>query len=342
MVETMQGSLSTMSEEVRQNGFQLAQLGRILLESIPEDKKGINAVKVMAYIAQQAIRSADDVSVPSKVSTKAIHTDLGGNANQEPSGWLSPLWKKIEDRYYPEIEEHVVAQCRNMGLTTYPVFKKLEGNPAYYTLAGSEIPDLPTSHESLSAIVASTDSDIEYKKDLTLKLSFLGRYLFQNGMDWTPKRRAAFLIGNLVFLLTIFCYFFSIGLSLWLAKELSAIQMLLLVLSGITVGGWAHRVITETWKVFDDRIAIAPYWALAWSEWGATIEIIRSKEPIRTSKIEVSRYSSTCPICGWMVRLESGKRGFSRRLIGRCEENPREHVFSFDRSTKLGKSLNNI
>jgi hypothetical protein len=37
-----------------------------------------------------------------------------------------------------------------------------------------------------------------------------------------------------------------------------------------------------------------------------------------------------------MVKLDRGEPDFPHRIIGRCEEHPREHVFSFDRSSKRG------
>lgn len=39
--------------------------------------------------------------------------------------------------------------------------------------------------------------------------------------------------------------------------------------------------------------------------------------------------AAPCP-CGGVVMLEDGKREFPRRILGRCNESPQEHVFSFD------------
>ena len=72
---------------------------------------------------------------------------------------------------------------------------------------------------------------------------------------------------------------------------------------------------------------------------GATVEINRSKNLDEDSTILVQRYTSICPVCGWMIKLDRGEPDFPRRIVGRCEEHPREHVFSFDRITKQGKAL---
>jgi len=58
----------------------------------------------------------------------------------------------------------------------------------------------------------------------------------------------------------------------------------------------------------------------------------------RRKKVPV-RYAATCPVCNARVQVESGGREFHGRLVGRCQESPDEHVFSFDRVTRAGKSL---
>lgn len=40
-----------------------------------------------------------------------------------------------------------------------------------------------------------------------------------------------------------------------------------------------------------------------------------------------------------MIKLDRGEADFPRRIVGRCEEHPREHVFSFDRMLKRGELL---
>ena len=44
-------------------------------------------------------------------------------------------------------------------------------------------------------------------------------------------------------------------------------------------------------------------------------------------------------ICGAKVQVDSGEREFRGRLVGRCQESPDEHAFSFDRVTRSGKAL---
>jgi hypothetical protein len=62
-------------------------------------------------------------------------------------------------------------------------------------------------------------------------------------------------------------------------------------------------------------------------------------------RIQLVSYWATCPICkeelGGNVRIELKKGGkeFPNRLIGCCSESPAEHIYSFDRITRIGKHL---
>lgn len=318
----------------------LAALANILLDSIPTDKKRLNACKVMAYLAEKTFVAAQEGFVPCKFATKDIHTDLNGNPNREPSGWLSPLWKEVEGQWYPAIKEIIVKRCKEAGFDVYPVIMKSEGIPSYYwieaKIIAEEISDIVPDKVNGSLL----KSAVIYQKDLALQLSFAGRLFFGNGMKWTSVKRYSFLTGNLLYLAFVLIYVMLVTLVLWNSKGPMGGQELVILIFGVLVPYFAYRHGASVWELFEDRIIIAPDWTIAWKEFGATIEISRSKERELPSTIHVSRYSTLCPICGWMVKLEKGGPDFPRRTVGRCEENPREHVFSFDRSTRQGIPLN--
>ncbi len=55
-------------------------------------------------------------------------------------------------------------------------------------------------------------------------------------------------------------------------------------------------------------------------------------------QFRIVSYSATCPICEGKIELEEGVGLMGGRLIGCCTNSPREHVFSFDHSTKSGRA----
>lgn len=87
--------------------------------------------------------------------------------------------------------------------------------------------------------------------------------------------------------------------------------------------------------LLDDRIICAEG-AGSFKEKPGQLELVRSDGAVT---IHLVRYSSSCPVCGASVTVEKGEPDFPRRLVGRCAESPREHVFSFDRVTRRGKAL---
>jgi hypothetical protein len=317
----------------------LAAVTDILLDCIPSDKKRLNAWKVMAYIAEKTSAAARDGTISGKFVTKEIYTDLNGNPNREPSGWLSPLWKDVESQCYPAIKNVLVMRCKAAGFDVFPVIMKSEGIPAYYWIELNSIIEVSIPFEPDRLSDSNNDQAIIYQKDLSLELSLAGRLFFKNGMKWTSAKRYGFLTGNLLYFAFNLVYVMLIALVLWSSKGPVGGQELLVVIFGFLVPYFAYRHGVSFWHLFEDRIIIAPDWTIAWKEFGATIEISRSKNRDLPSTIHVNRYSTLCPICGWMVKLERGGPDFQRRIVGRCEENPREHVFSFDRSTRQGMPL---
>jgi len=56
----------------------------------------------------------------------------------------------------------------------------------------------------------------------------------------------------------------------------------------------------------------------------------------RGYNLRLVRYMADCPLCGGTVSLREGGLGHFNRLIGCCDEEPGEHVFSFDRKLRAG------
>jgi hypothetical protein len=90
------------------------------------------------------------------------------------------------------------------------------------------------------------------------------------------------------------------------------------------------------WVLVEDRIKMADELWTSFSRREAQIELLRRDG---RRHVRIVQYRSTCSVCGSDVHIEPGRREFDHRLVGRCAESPREHVFSFDRVTKLGYPL---
>lgn len=316
-----------------------AELAAILLEAIPSDKKGEIAYRVLAYIATRSFELGDGKTEPDRIATKDIYLDLDANRNREPAAWMSPIWKNLEQRILPELTPRLQERCSIAGLGVFPSLAKAEGKQSVYYLTALPLPDDVAQSEEPASTSRLPGDALHYEPDLTLQLSRLGRWLFSEGMRWTDGKRWGFLSWNLAILLLAG----FLMLATWLVTVTSVTPLNardLLLLAILFVAPWATlKHLEQSFQLFDDRITLASELLLAWREAGATIEIIRSERDEIPNTILVRRYTATCPVCGSMVKLDKGEPDFPRRIVGRCIESPREHVFSFDRVTRSGTPL---
>lgn len=316
----------------------LRPLLQALRASIPADKAKLQPFQVLAYLADETERRLD-YGRAIEISTKDIYVDLNGNPNREPSAWLARLWRDIETKFYPQIEESVVRHCYETGCTHFPRPRKAEGSPAQYFIEAVPI-GANALPERERPMFSSTDGlSIVYEPDLTLKLSWIGNLAIRGGLAWTKRKKIAAAAWFLLSLLALVVFTGLAWLVLVHSKTPLTAQDLTVMLLMIGMPWIVIRQLDRSTRVFEDRIVIAPEWLLAWKEFGATLEIEGEPSSNDIRVFKVARYTAKCPICAGMVRIEAGEPDYPRRLVGRCSKSPREHVFSFDRVTRRGRPL---
>jgi hypothetical protein len=315
-----------------------AALSQVLLDSIPQDKHHQDAYRVLQYLAEKTIKSGSNDSF-ARVTTKVIHADLSRNLNSEPAKWLNQIWKTVEGRALPELRPALIRRCREHGLLHYPTVGKTSGNPAYYYLEAEPLPDQPQEFSTFPAIGDARSTALVYEPDLTLQLSRRGKFLFQKGLILDRLKRRAMIAWYMFQIVGATTATSLVWLVLASDKSPIRMQHLTAGLLMVVAPWFLYRRFTSLAHLLDDRIALAPDWMLHWKESGATVEIVKGESADAPRRIQVFRYTATCPVCGAMVKLDCGEPDFPRRLVGRCEDSPREHVFSFDRITRSGAAL---
>lgn len=164
-------------------------------------------------------------------------------------------------------------------------------------------------------------------------LTAWGRYIFRNGRllrsDWRWRLlpiRLVFLVFVVVMLLAFTFLLFQGGLSRLLT---------VLIIETVAIAAFAF-VSLRTWMhAIDDRLRPAPNELLDLVD-PAQIEILGYGQ---AAEWRLVRYTATCAVCAGEVRVLPGEPDFPRRMVGRCQQSHREHVFSFDRVTLLGGPL---
>jgi len=142
--------------------------------------------------------------------------------------------------------------------------------------------------------------------------------------------------------LPIFLVLYFTLLVLWNVSNYSTLSLSFLVLSLMFVACFYHWI-APIYEAMDKRIGIAPFWMLNINVYSAQLRAKKLDKIIMKGKqfrvLELVVYKADCPICGNEISVVAGKNKLKGRLIGECDESPREHIFSFDHVLKIGKKL---
>ncbi|UCU95216.1 hypothetical protein [Hydrogenophaga taeniospiralis] len=176
----------------------------------------------------------------------------------------------------------------------------------------------------------------EYTPPGQIKLSILGRMLLgRDGQVVTYSARgflwAMLLVSGALLILIIM--FFAWAMS-FIERPIHTADLIgFFLLAGSSWIVWRSLVRPLVWLV-DDRMVPAPEVLTGWSEAPCQLDMAKDTEH---RYIRLVRYSGVCPVCAGKIELRYGQGNNARRLFGCCAEVPQEHVFVFDRVTRLGR-----
>jgi len=213
------------------------------------------------------------------------------------------------------------------------------GRPTQYAIEAR--PFEPQTLESQTgAIKGMPDADIHYIRETTPKPARWAGWFFSKEFHLTGWRRILFLTPAILMLLVALGVFLVVWLTLSHQQAIPPNRILVLVATAAAAVYFAWRMVWGVGRLGDKRIIMAPDILIGFREYGVQLELTRiDSTPGAASRLGLVRYAATCPICGAKIQVESGGREFHGRLVGRCQESPDEHVFSFDRVTRSGTSL---
>lgn len=168
-----------------------------------------------------------------------------------------------------------------------------------------------------------------------VKLSLFGRLLLGQGSIVTRSARglvwAMLMVGPILLLLA--CLYLFWMMRLVYRPLLTSDLILTMMLLGTSWIVWRMMIRPFAWLI-DDRIVPAAEVLCSWSEAPAQLDMAKDD---KHRYIRMVRYGGVCPVCAGTIELRYGVGLNSRRLFGCCGEAPREHVFTFDRVTRIGQ-----
>lgn len=298
--------------------------------------------EILQYLADSTLQHLDAGKVP-HFKNLAIQDAVMGKMGKDASAWLSPLWKKLTTQTLIERAEGLEKFARDKKFNYYPWVGKIEstggsGNQALYFLEAREV----SREGALASQTAKQPNvDITYIPAINLTPSWWARWLFDRNYSASGWRKSLYIWTPVVWILI--AGFLSMFLWLILSRSNSPVttrDLLYIMLSGAMIA-YCRHIITRFLRLSDDRIMLAPDNLVGFREFGVCIELARPRnlDKMHPRVLRLVKYASQCPTCNAEVLLDEGEPDFPRRIVGRCQESPREHVFSFDRATRTGIRL---
>jgi len=304
------------------------------LNNEPSDEK---SHRILRALANESIKKADF-----KENKRRFTADeLVAAAEETPKPadakkWID--WPGAFSNYWQTREPHIIEFARQQGLQSYPKPERMStkggpGNFVTFCIKAIPLPEISEEEKALQLQQERETGQHQAYYETTspgdVKASWLVRWLFRDGQihlrDWH--------IGLILIGLSVLGLLYVSWLALSVPQPVTTRELtLFLSIFGLPYLVWT-MVIRPWVRLFDDRIVLAHDLLVHFNEKPAQFELLKDGE---LRLIRLVRYSASCPICGATLYLKDGEPDYPRRLVGRCHESPREHVFSFDRVTRTG------
>lgn len=207
------------------------------------------------------------------------------------------------------------------------------------------IDDREPGQTEISALETPTDEksdtlNIAYSvtKPGEIEMSWFGRLILGDGEFKTRSWRGGLWAASMIF--SAFSVL-ACGLFIFQMRELTRpiqtgdfVAIALLCFFGWLI--WRMQLRPLVW-LLEDRISPASNSLVKLKEDTAHLDMAKNGDH---RYIRLVRYSAVCPICAGNIELRYGYGPNSRRIFGCCSEVPTEHVFTFDRVTRVGRRYN--
>ena len=295
------------------------------------------AFGVLSELASQTIERTSK-GQPTDITALNLKSGVAPDVLRDPSGWLSPHWKKLV-KEEPTWQEPMESIARRDGHDYVPKLEKLPGNPAHYRLCPVRLPEPTISDQAVQQRASAPPGGVCYEREGVMAPGwFLSNALRSGTVPWNAGVRWTLALGvmaGVIGVLGLLSMFFMLGQKInrpiYPSDVATSLAFLAIAVAVVSV----FRFFSD---LFDLRIVMAPSLLVPWSADNVTLELRPSTSEDK-AQLAFVKYSSTCPICGGKVELFGGGREFIGRIVGRCRRSPREHVFSFDHVSRIGHPL---
>ena len=263
-----------------------------------------------------------------------LKAGVAPEAAKEPSAWLSPHWARLLQAE-AQWQEGMVQEARRKGLTYVPRLEKQLGSPSIYRILAILIPE-EGDCESVSQV---PPGGIYYTTEsVAAPGGLLSKALRAGSVPWTAATRWSFAATLMAMLLVVLAAgWLLLYVGLRLTRPLSPADLATIGVFAAAATGLIG-VFRFFGELFELRIVMAPTLLTPLTKDNVTLEL-RSSTSEEAAQLIFARYTSTCLECGGGVELFDGRSEFTGRIVGRCRRSAREHVYSFDHVSKIGRAI---
>jgi hypothetical protein len=257
-------------------------------------------------------------------------------SKEDDADWVRKCWNDLK-KELEERKPHIQSITKEKSVEFYPWINKEESknSPSYYHLIAESF----TEQEKIKAVQYPCPEDgVRYVPESLTNVPRVARWI--EGFILKGWRKYAYIMPPLFILLSQLGFVYLV-LMLGIYTDISTVKWLTFLMVSLWI---VWEVLSASlYCVASQRIVMASTWMVPIKESNVQLELKKvgiDKETgnaIRELRLVI--YSAKCPICGGRVEVENGGLQFPFRLVGKCLESPREHIFSFDHVTRVGSRL---
>lgn len=265
------------------------------------------------------------------------------------AGKVREHWQRLASETWPRKCEGIRQAFAKKGFDTVPELDRIEGggqgNPTRYRLnwvsvqqengaprQDHEVRDAAPEDDRRADPAPASIAQVEYICEDVEDASWLAR-AFAEGFRLVGWRRRVLQVLFIGGLLIVALSIMLVALTMVGKRSLADSAYAAIGAGVFAYGFWStlgHLLMLHSW-----RIALAPWWMQSVDD----DRLIEWRCPPRFAdkSIKAVRYTATCPLCGGRVIARSGGLRHAWALMGRCEEAPAAHVFTFDHVLREGR-----
>jgi len=260
----------------------------------------------------------------------------GGSAGDEVTRKVRNAWNDLGELWLKK-EKGIAQRFERLGIIDrVNIHKVTGGGGGIVNKYSLKLEPVKGGQEQGETPDALCPDNLEYFEDDVDDLRSIAK-IFSSDFLLSGWKKWFFLFVILigVFFFVALLLLFAIGIN-----QQETVGATLKFISSIAIILWAEWLLLGAFfRVVDRRVEIAPWWLQPWTSDGDWLLVFEKNKPAAPNVIKLKRYTAKCSTCGGAVRIHRGGFSYPNRLVGRCDNSPREHVFSFDHYLRVGKGL---